>query len=144
MKTIKYLFWLIIIVLLGILIYQNLEYFMTTASLRFDLKVSSWNWTIPELQNIAYFGICFLLGLILAGIKGFAVKLGLKKTIKTQNAAMDSLHKQINTLKEELDVFQHDPYIKKAQEEKAPAEPSAAPEQPEKTSTQGEKTVIAD
>ena len=143
MKTIKYLFWLIIIVLLGILIYQNLEYFMTTASLKFDLKVATWNWTIPELQNIAYFGICFLLGIILAGIKGFAVKLGLKKVIKTQKATMDSLNKQINLLKAELDVFQHDPYIKKAQEATAPVE-SSEPEQPEKTSTEGDKIVIAD
>lgn len=143
MKTIKYLFWLIIIVLLGILIYQNLEYFMTTASLKFDLKVATWNWTIPELQNIAYFGICFLLGLVLAGIKGFAVKLGLKKVIKTQNAAMDSLNKQINLLKAELDVFQHDPYIKKAKEATALVDPPAT-EQPGKTSTEGVKIVKAD
>ena len=71
MKTIKYLLWLIILVLLGILIYQNLEYFMTTVALKLDLKISTWSWTIPEIQNIAYFAICFILGLILAGIKGF-------------------------------------------------------------------------
>lgn len=118
MKTIKYILWLIIIAMLGILIYQNLEYFMTTVSLKFDLKVASWNWTMPELQNIAYFGICFLLGLILAGIKGLAVKLRLKKQIKSKDAVIASLNEQVNNLKTDLGVFQHDPYIKKQMEEK--------------------------
>ena len=49
MKKIKYLLWLIILGLFGILIYQNLDYFMTTVALKFDLKIASWNWTIPEL-----------------------------------------------------------------------------------------------
>ncbi|NOX33468.1 MAG: LapA family protein [Deltaproteobacteria bacterium] len=118
MKTIKYLLWLIILILFGILIYQNLDYFMASRALKFDLKVASWNWTMPELQNIAYFGICFISGLILAGIKGFFTNFKLKKAIKTKDAANASLKKQVNTLKTELEVFQHDPYIRKKLEEK--------------------------
>ena len=133
MKTIKYLLWLIILGLLGTLIYQNIDYFMTTIALKFDLKVASWNWTIPELQNIAFFGICFLLGVILVGVNGFFVKFGLKKEIKTKDAAIASLKGQINTLKTELEVFQHDPYIKKELEEKTIIE------QPE-----GDKAITAD
>jgi hypothetical protein len=129
MKKIKLLLWLIILGLLGVLIYQNLEYFMTTVALKFDLKVASWNWTIPELQNIAYFGICFLLGLILAGLKGFVVSFKLSKEIKTKDASLTSLKEQVNTLKTELEVFQHDPYIKKQLEEKMLVEQSA-PEDP--------------
>ncbi|MCK5348842.1 MAG: hypothetical protein KAJ25_05600, partial [Desulfobacula sp.] len=91
MKKIKYLLWLIILGLLGILIYQNLDYFMTTKALKFDLKIASWNWTIPELQNIAYFGICFLLGFILIGTKGFVANFKLKKEIKTNNTTITSL-----------------------------------------------------
>ncbi len=117
MKKIKLLLWLIILGLLGTLIYQNLDYFMTTVALKFDLKVASWNWTIPELQNIAYFGICFLSGLILAGLKGFVVSFRLSKEIKAKNTTITSLKEQVNTLKTELEVFQHDPYIKKQLEE---------------------------
>ena len=138
MKTIKYFLWLIIIVLLGILIYQNLEYFMTTRALKLDLKVTSWNWTTPELQNIAYFGICFVLGLIIAGIKGFAVKLGLKKELKTKNATIASLNQQTSTLKTDLEVFQHDPYIQKQIEEKAMAD------QPEEGTKEGKKSDTTD
>lgn len=116
MKKIKYLFWLIILGLLGTLIYQNLDYFMTTMALKLDLKIASWHWTMPELQNIAYFGICFLLGLIISWFKGFLSKLKLKKEIKTKDATVTSLKEQINTLKTELEVFQHDPYIKKEKE----------------------------
>lgn len=112
MKTIKYLLWLIILGSLGILIYQNLDYFMAPVALKFDLKVSSWNWTIPELQNIAYFGICFLLGILLVGLKAVAARFRFKKEIKTKDAALASLREKVNTLKTELDVFQHDPYIK--------------------------------
>ncbi len=113
MKTIKYLWWLIVLSFIGIFVYQNLDYFMTTAALKIDLKIASWNWTMPELQNIAYFGICFLLGLFLAGIRGFVIKFGLKKEIKTKNAAIASFKEKLAALKSELDVFQHDPYIKK-------------------------------
>lgn len=153
MKKIKLLLWLIILGLLGTLIYQNSEYFMTSVSLNFDLKIASWSWTIPELQNIAYFGICFLLGLIMAGLKGFVVSFKLSKEIKTKEAALTSLKEQVNTLKTELEVFQHDPYIKKQLEEKPiteqPVPEESAPEEstsnpPEKDNEKGNKSDVAD
>ena len=148
MQKIKLLLWLIILGLLGTLIYQNLDYFMTTVSLKFDLKVASWNWTIPELQNIAYFGICFLLGLIMAGLKGFVVSFKLSKEIKTKDVAITSLKEQVNTLKTELEVFQHDPYIKRQLEEKPLVEPSAPEEstsgQPENDNEKGNKSDTAE
>jgi len=163
MKTIKYLLWIIVLGFLGIFIYQNLDYFMTTIALQLDLKVASWNWTMPEIQNIAFLGICFLLGLSLAGIKGLVVKFGLKKEIKTKNAAIASLKEQVNTLRTELEVFQHDPYIKNELEEKIIVEQSEPeqsepeqsepeqpepeqpePEQPKKENTQDRKSDIDD
>ncbi|MBU8849153.1 MAG: hypothetical protein KOO64_06385 [Desulfobacterales bacterium] len=142
MKKIKYFLWLIIAGLLGILIYQNLDYFMTTSALKFDLKVGSWSWTIPELQNIVYFGICFLLGLIIAGVKGFVVKFRLNKEIKTKDAAIASFKEQVNTLKTELEVFQHDPYIKKELEEKTVVELPVL-KQPENDNEKGDKSDTA-
>ncbi len=88
MKIIKYLLWIILLSLFGILIYQNLEYFMAANSLRFDLKIGSLNWITPELQNIVYLGISFALGLILAGIKWISAILHFKKQIKAKNAAI--------------------------------------------------------
>jgi hypothetical protein len=133
MKTIKFLFWLIILVLLGTLIYQNLAYFMAPTPLTLDLQIAGWSWTIPPIQNIAYFGICFLLGLILAGIKGLLAVFCLKKQIKDGNKTIISLKAEMESLKTELDVFKHDPYIKKELENKAGAEPDLREISPDQT-----------
>jgi len=142
MKTIKYLLWMIILVVLGIFVYQNLDYFMTTTILKIDLKINSWNWTIPELQNLAYFGICFFLGIIIAGVRGFIIRLGLKKEIKQKNAAISSLKKNLTELKSELDVFQHDPYIKKEIEKETIVEQIVPePSEPEKSELDDQESV---
>ncbi len=131
MKTIKLLFWLIILALLGTLIYQNQDYFMAMTTLNLDLKIAGWAWVIPPIQNIAYFGICFLLGLVLAGMKGLFSAFGLKKQINSGNKTIASLQAEINSLKTELDVFKHDPYIKKEIENKADVAPKLPEAQPE-------------
>lgn len=137
MKTIKTLFWLIILGLLGTLIYQNKAYFMTPSALTLNLKFSTWQWTLPELQNIVYWGICFGLGLLLTGIKGLFTAFRLGREIKRKNASIDTLKQEINDLKTKLDVFVHDPYIKremgKPMMEKKPAEALAidTPKPPE-------------
>lgn len=136
MKTIKRLFWLIVLALLGLLIYQNHDYFLTTVRLTLDLEVASLKWAIPELQNIAYFGICFVLGLLLAGIKGLFAKMGLKGQIKIRDNEIHALKEQVNTLKLELDVFKHDPYIKNRLKDTRtisdPAEPAIETPGPER------------
>ena len=137
MKTIKTLFWLIILGLLGTLIYQNKAYFMTPSALNLNLKFSTWQWTLPELQNIVYWGICFGLGLLLTGIKGLFTAFRLGREIKRKNSTIDTLKQEINDLKTKLDVFVHDPYIKremgKPMTEKKSAEKPAieAPKPPE-------------
>jgi len=132
MKTIKLLFWLIILALLGTLMYQNQAYFMTPTALTIDLKIPGWSWVIPPIQNVAYFGICFLLGLILAGIKGLLAVFYLRKQIKNGNKTIASLQTEINSLKTELDVFKHDPYIKKEIENRADVAPALQESPPEK------------
>lgn len=144
MKTIKYLLWLIIIGLLATLIYQNLDYFMHKTALELDLKISTWHWSIPGLENIAYFGICFLLGLILAGFKGLRAKFRLKKEIKTKNIEIVSLLEQVTALKTELTVFTHDPYIKKNMEERSIVNEQPVPEPSKNDSEKGNNSDTAD
>ena len=86
---------------------------MATIALKLDFKIASWHWTIPELQNIAYFGICFLPGIILAGIKGLLIKFRMKKIIKLQDAKIVFLNEEVTTLKTGLESLQHDSNIKK-------------------------------
>ncbi len=122
MKTIiKLIFWLIVLSFLGFIVYQNLEYFMAKTALILDLKREGWNWTTPGLENIYYFGICFAIGLFIAGFKGLRVKWNLSSIIKSKNKEIDTLQERISHLKTELDVFQHDPYIKKELDKQAAA-----------------------
>jgi hypothetical protein len=116
MKTIKTLFLLVIIGLLSTLVYQNLDYFMTPSALHIDFKVSTWQWTIPALPLIAYWGICFGLGLLITGMKGLFTAFRLGREIKNQDKLVTTLKQEINDLKTKLDVFVHDPYIKREME----------------------------
>jgi len=116
MKTIKTLFLLVILGLLSTLIYQNLDYFMAPSVLHIDFKVSTWQWTTPELPLIAYWGICFGLGLLITGMKGLVTAFRLGREIKNQDGRIDTLKQEIHSLKIKLDVFVHDPYIKKEME----------------------------
>ena len=118
MKKIKYFLLLIILIALGILFAQNYDYFMAKHALEIDLKISSWKWTVPGIQNGLFFVACFLIGVIITAIKLLAVTLKFKKEIKAKDAAISSQKEQLNALKTELKVFQHDPYIKKELEQK--------------------------
>ena len=126
MKTIKYLLLLVITILVAALAYFNQDYFMAIVSFKFKIRESVY--TIPGLPTLAYFGICFFLGLILSGIGTLSAKFGLKKTIKKQKSTIDELNTRIIDLKNELDVFIHDPYIKKGLADKISAESIVVPE----------------
>lgn len=131
MKKIKFFLWLIVLIFLGLLVYQNKDYFFTTQALNLDinLKFKSWSWILPEAQNILYFGICFVFGLFVTGIMGISSKLKSRKMIKALNKTIDSHAAQISSLRTELEVFINDPYIKKkADETKALPVPESEPE----------------
>ncbi len=126
MTIIKYLLLLIVLAVLGALVYQNLDYFLTRTPLNLDLRMENWQWTTPELQNIVYLGICFLAGLLLSSGKTLLTKWRLNKIIRTKDEEIAALQERIHQLRTELDVFQHDPYIKKALEQpKHPEQPAA-------------------
>lgn len=114
MKTIKYVILLIIFGLLGLLIYQNINYFTTAGSLTLDLKFNQWQWASPALPNWAFWGICFGLGLLITGMKGLVTAYRLGREIKKKQGQIADLTARNKDLQARLDVFTHDPYIKKA------------------------------
>lgn len=111
MKTIKLLILLIIFGLAGLLIYQNIDYFTTKEMLTLNLKFTGW--TVPELPNWAFWGICLGLGLLITGIKGLATAFGLGREIKKKDKQISELTALNTDLQTRLNVFLHDPYIKK-------------------------------
>ena len=111
MKNLKTFLFFIILIFFGWVIYLNNEYFLTTYPLVIDLKIKSWEWKLPEIMNIGYFGIFFCLGFLAAGYIGISSKFKARKVIKQLNYEINSSHEQIVSLKTELDKFNNDPYI---------------------------------
>jgi uncharacterized membrane protein YciS (DUF1049 family) len=111
MKNLKTFLFFIILIFFAVIIFQNNEYFFSKHSMTIDLKIASWQWTIPEFMNIGYFGIFFCLGFLVAGYIGISSKFKTRKVIKQLNYEINSSHEQIVSLKTELDKFNNDPYI---------------------------------
>ena len=112
MKKIKISLFFIILIFLGLIIYQNNEYFLDTHSLLIDLKLQNWQWNLPYVMNIGYFGIFFGLGFLFAGYLWIFSAFKSRKIIKLLNRDINSYHDQVVSLKTELDKFNNDPYIK--------------------------------
>jgi len=101
MKKFKLFLGLIVIIFVALVVYQNRAYFMAKQELSLSLGVETWQWTAPGVENVYFFGGCFLLGLIFSGFIGLSSKLRSKKTIKSLNATIESHLEMISSLKNE-------------------------------------------
>lgn len=106
MKKLKYMFWLLLIGLLGVLVYQNLQFFSSQHSLQINLGFYQ-NKT-PDLATgaiIAVFvGIAVLLMLMLYFASRFE-SYRAKKTIKELNAGMEESADTISKLTAEVEML---------------------------------------
>jgi len=125
MKTFKIILFIIILVLLAVFGIQNQEYFRTSGALHIDFKVASLNYTAMELPNWVYWGLCLALGLLITGIRGLITAFRLSRQIRTRDERIERLKGEINSLQTRLDIFIHDPYIKKHLDEEARKEQAA-------------------
>ena len=112
MKKIKLFLGFIVLVFASLVIYQNRGYFFAQQALSFSLGIETWHWTAPLIHNIVYYAIFLVLGLLVAGFLGLSSKLKSKKTIKSLNLTIESNLEKIASLKDELDTFKNDPYIR--------------------------------
>lgn len=117
MKTFKIVLFIIFLVILAIFGIQNQEYFLTGTALHIDFKVASLHYTAMEISNWIYWGICLVIGLLITGIRGLITAFRLGRQVKTRDERIERLKGEINSLQSRLDIFIHDPYIKKHLEE---------------------------
>lgn len=107
MKKLKYAFWIIFIAFFAVLIYQNLEFFSATYSLRINLGI--YERETPAMTT----------GAIMASFVGISVLIMLtfylasryeifraKKTIKSLTHTLDESSEMITSLKKELEIQQ--------------------------------------
>ena len=103
MKRIKIIFWIIVFVLIGIVIFQNHDFFQKKQSFHINLLVSDYK--TPDLPHAVIFLFSFLAGMFLAYF--FSVLEGLKyrKIIKNLNISIDEHLGEIDRLKEDIKIL---------------------------------------
>lgn len=106
MKKLKYAFWLILIALFAILVYQNLPYFTAKHSLHIDLGVYE-NGT-PDLANGAIIAIFVGISVLIMMIFYFGSRYEsyrAKKALKELKNVIDESTTTIAQLKEEVELL---------------------------------------
>lgn len=106
MKKLKYLFWLIIVIFLGLLVYQNLAFF--TAKQRLSINLGIYEKTTPELTVgaiIAIFvGLSVLIMMFFYLLSRYETYRA-KKTIKALRNSIEESSGTIATLKQEVELI---------------------------------------
>ena len=100
MKKAKIAFWLILIGFLGLLGYQNYDFFMSQHGLRINLLFVQYD--TPQLQNAILFLIFFFTGFLISYFITLFERFKSKNMIKTLNTALDMNQKQLDELKKEV------------------------------------------
>ncbi|MBF0413161.1 MAG: hypothetical protein HQK70_10675 [Desulfamplus sp.] len=111
MKKFKLTLGLFVVIFVILLIYQNRAYFFAKQTLSFILVPEKFQWTAPAVENLAYFGGCLVIGILITGYLGLVAKLRSRKTIKQLNSTIISQTETINALQSELDTFKQTSYI---------------------------------
>jgi len=107
MKKIKFVFWLILIVFLALLAYQNWDYFMSQHGLRINLFVAEYQ--TPPLQNAVLLLIFFFAGLLIAYFFTLFERFKSQRTIKSMTASLEMSEKLLDELKKEIQTLKGEP-----------------------------------
>ncbi len=103
MRNFKIGFWAVIFGLMGIVIFQNQDFFMVKQSLSIDLIFKRYE--TPELFRAILFGAIFLTGFIISYIFTLIDRLRFRKVVKSLGAEIDSQNKNITSLVNELEAL---------------------------------------
>jgi len=103
MKNFKIGFWAVIFGLIGIVIFQNQDFFMVKQSFTIDLIFKKYE--TPELLRAILFAAIFLTGFIISYIFTLIDRLKFRKAVKSLGAEIDSQNKNITSLINELEAL---------------------------------------
>jgi len=101
MRKFKIGFWAVLFGLMGIVIFQNQDFFMAKQSLRIDLIFR--NYETPELHRAILFAGIFLTGFVISYIFTLIDRLRFRKVVKSLGAEIDSQNENITLLINELE-----------------------------------------
>ncbi|MBU4315877.1 MAG: DUF1049 domain-containing protein [Proteobacteria bacterium] len=135
MSKLKIVFWSLIAGFFGLVIAQNQSYFMARQTL--DVNLYFGRYSIPELPNLLFLLVFFLIGFLMAYFFGLYDKFKHNKALKNLNQQLTSRAETIARLETENDSLKsamEETHSKKqiretaVQEEKNMTEPDQEPE----------------
>jgi len=107
MKKVKVAFWVILLAVVVVFVYQNNDFFMAKQILRFKLPILD-ELRTPELPHAILFLAFFLTGFLMAYFFSLYDRFKSRKTIKNLNAATVSQLQELATLKSEMESLRSD------------------------------------
>ena len=105
MKKVKIVILVIILVFVGIVIFQNRAFFMAEQSLVINLMFAEYK--MPGIANIVLFLICFFIGLLIGYFYFIFIRFKLNKTIKRLNSTINSHLEIISDLEKDVGSFKN-------------------------------------
>lgn len=103
MKKVKIAFWVIILALFGLLIYQNQPFFLTKHSLELNLYFTAGR-TVP-VYNLVIIVAFFGFGLLIAYTSSLFDRFRANKTIKELRANVRSLQGNLEQVKKDVEIL---------------------------------------
>lgn len=100
MRKVKYGFWLILLVLLGVVFWQNRPFFLAKQAIAFNYGMGVYQ--APELQVALFFLVFFLFGLLISYFSGLSERFVARKAIRKLNEELTVARKQIADLESAL------------------------------------------
>jgi len=99
MKNLKIAFWVILFAFIGLILYQNREFYMSQHSLGIDLMF--FNYRTPEVPNAVLFLGFFFAGLLISYFFSLLERFNSRKTNKNLTGSLAACEKMLDTLKAE-------------------------------------------
>lgn len=103
MKKFKYVLWVLFIMLIGVLVFQNQDFFLTKYSLGLNLWI--YQNVTPEIYNLVIIAAFFFCGMLIAYSASLFERYKAKKTIKTLRSTINASSETIAALKKEVDAL---------------------------------------
>ncbi len=100
MKKVKIAFWIVVFGFVGLVIFQNKEFFMAESHLKIDLGF--FYYETPILANAIFFVAFFLVGILISYFLSLFKHFKDARTIKTFKAKETSLVETVSSLEQQL------------------------------------------
>ncbi len=100
MKKVKIVILVIILVFVGIVIFQNRAFFMAEQSLVINLLFAEYQ--MPGIANVVLFLTCFFIGLLIGYFYFIFIRFKLNKTIRRLNSTINSHLEIISDLEKDV------------------------------------------